>query len=525
MFEALRLWQDRQFKFGEAFRYQYVISREQEDVPSFNTWTGHDWNAYTGKDLPVTSLRDAKGHKIGCLLGIAVGPDGLIGGDEAKLPLDAATPDFWAAFERFLTEVAGRYGFLLQVDDAARFYTDPVGMIGCVYDAEGQRVAASPLMALKRPVLPNPNYDFDVIKQHGGKISLFHTVDAHVHRLNPNCYLDLDRFDEVRFWPTDENFSVAKENILATYDEIASRASFNLGEIARNFDVALPVSGGQDSRLLLAFAHPHKAHINQVYTHINNYATRRDATIGRALCESLGVPHEVHDCRDFGLARWEAKQSKRFYEMTLGMRTALPKEYSNGVITGVKDGSVILRGHQTDLLRAVYVFRPKEYWHEPDWQIARLLIVPSEMFNADIAARFRPYFQAWQAGLPDNARQKAADFMFLETYYNATLGATFPALWRNFYVSPFNSRRLITLALKFDEPTRRASCPVYDIIERHCPVLSQVPFDFELHADIGLIDDKTHCKEVTQDRMEATRQRLIALDAAAPPNPLKKPLE
>ncbi|MFY0692179.1 MAG: hypothetical protein JXR14_09705 [Paracoccaceae bacterium] len=507
MFEAEKSWTGRKSSFARGFRYQYILSEKVEEILSFRHHAGARWNVHHGNALPFCRLRDEKGCQIGFLLGIAVGPTGLICGGAPFLPLDSSDPDFWNKFETYIVDVAGRYAFVLECAEGARLYTDPVGMIGAVYNREDRYVASSVLLAVKRKVEPNPKFDFELIEKHGGKLSLFHTADAHVKRLKPNHYLDLANFDEHRFWPKTEDFTGSTRVPLSIYDEISARTRFNVGEITGAYKTALPVSGGQDSRLLLAMSKPHLRDIGQIYTHINNYATRRDDAIAKELCRTLDVPHESHDRRSRALPKWEVRRSQRIYQQTLGVRASLPKEYTNGVITGVQDGAVILRGHQTDILRAVYVFEPQDRWHEVDWQIERLLIVPRKMFCEEVADRFRPDFEDWQATLPENARQKAADFMFLEVYYNSTIGSVFPALWRNFYLSPFNSRRLIGLSLLFSERERRQSVPVFDIIERSCPQLSSVPFDFELPASLDGMTEPKYYEQFSDRRTRATSLR------------------
>lgn len=51
-------------------------------------------------------------------------------------------------------------------------------------------------------------------------------------------------------------------------------------------------------------------------------------------------------------------------------------------------------------------------------------------------------------------------------------------------MSPYNSRRLITLSLMFSEARRRASAPVFELIEMMNSDLSKVPFDFEAPASL-----------------------------------------
>ncbi len=516
MFEIQKRWRDRKAKFPAACRYHYTLSPDRakagEELPGFRTHPFAGRWLYTGEALDVTTLCDANGIGIGYMLGIGVGPDGLV---PTHLPMDSGDPAFWDRFEAYLTDVAGRFVFFLTTGKAARLYVDPVGMIGAVFNPKERRVAAVPFLALKEPHEQNPFFDMDAIEQQGGKFSFHQTVDRHVKRLNPNHYLDLDSFHTARFWPRDEDFARPHPDPQAAYDEIHARAAFNIGAIAARHPCALPVTGGQDSRLMLSFAQTHLDKIDQVFTNINNYATRCDAAIARVLCQRIDLPHKAFNKDSFELPGWEQKLSQRIYNLAMGHHAKLPDEYANGAAKGVTEGAVILRGHQTDLLRAVFVFRPEGQWRDPDWQIKRLLLVPRKAFTPEIAARYRGAFRAWQNDLPPNAMAKAADFMFLELYYNATLGAVFPALWRNFYLSPFNSRRLITLSLRFGEDVRRKSQPVFDLIDRFSPALSDVPFDFEQSGDLVLLKDQNYCTAVTAARRDATAARLTSYAQAS----------
>jgi hypothetical protein len=188
MFQAQELWSYRYGQFAERFRYQYVISRSTEAIEGFEESTIGDLKLYTGRDLPLRELRDAAGSKIGYVLGIAVGMDALETPETLKLPFRKTTKSFWTRFETWLNDAAGRYAFVVDASGGPRLYTDPVGMIGAVYNSEDGYAASSTMLAIKRPLRPHPKYDFDVIRDLGGRLTLFHTADKDVHRLNPNHY-------------------------------------------------------------------------------------------------------------------------------------------------------------------------------------------------------------------------------------------------------------------------------------------------------------------------------------------------
>jgi hypothetical protein len=508
MFEAQRQWFPRLGSFAHHFRYQYVISRQQEDLDGFSHHQLGPFHLHCGQDLPTHALHDINGDTVGYVIGIAVGPDAKIVNDATRLPFPQGVPDFWAALERFIVETAGRFAFTVAHQGQYRLYTDPVGMIGAVFSRKDGYVAATPLLCIKRKIEENPLFDLDIVRNRGGKISLLHTADRHVVRLNPSFYLDLNSLEATRFWPMDERFTPPPNNPMDVYQDIIARAAANIGALARAFPCSLPISGGQDSRLLLALAKSHRDQIRQYYTHQGNWASRRDAVIAKKLCAAVGVPHEIHDPSDFELSRKQQRQITRAFQITMGLETAPPREYLNGAAQGVQDNNVVLRGHQTDFLRAVYVFEPQEKWTESAWQIERLLIVPRDDFTQDIADKYADTFKAWQATLPENAWDKAADFMFLEIYYASTVGARFPALWRNFFLSPFNSRKLITLALQFSELWRRHSLPVFDILQYIDEGLSAVPFTFEMRLPFEEFENLKDFEALTGARVYHAARRL-----------------
>ncbi|PKP79456.1 MAG: hypothetical protein CVT80_15900, partial [Alphaproteobacteria bacterium HGW-Alphaproteobacteria-2] len=320
-------------------------------------------------------------------------------------------------------------------------------MIGAVYNRGLGRVGASTMLCFDDGFEDHPLYDHAVNETRGGKYSLFHTRDVRVRRLNPSFYLDLDNFQEYRFWPRGESFDESPRRRADIYDEIIATVRFNIGAIAARHRCALPLSGGRDSRLLAGFAGPHLARMNQIFTHVTNYSTRGDAEIARRVAARLGVPHEVHDKRVAVVSARRVARNERYFRVAAGAPVRASDELRKDLQHAIAPGSVVLRGHQTDLLRAVFLnHTDRARWKDFRWQIAKLLIVPWKELTAAHVERFMPDFLSWHRTLPRAALAKAVDFMFLEVYYSASLGFTFPGMHRHFYMSPFNSRRLIELS-------------------------------------------------------------------------------
>ncbi|MGH1329981.1 MAG: hypothetical protein ACRBBK_03805 [Paracoccaceae bacterium] len=511
---------EKQISFENAFKYQYVISRSAVDIPEFTQQELGKCHVYTGPSAHVSTLCDADGNVFGIVIGIAVDPRGLIEGRWSLPGIKLTDADFFDRFERYLLDVAGRYTMLIVAGEEERVYADPVGMNGVVYSTQTWRVAASPLLCLDAPGTLDPLFDHEVVESSGGKYSLFHTRFAEVRRMNPNFYLDMDNLHETRFWPRDETFATPDlEGQVAAYDEIIATTKHNIGAISEAFECALPITGGRDSRLMIAMAGDHAEKIDQIYSHKTNYATGRDAEVGKLICDELGLESEVHSFRDFkGTVRQNRLRWVREYQAAAGAPLNLPDEYRTGAIEGLKEGHVVLRGHQTDILRAVFMpYADKSHWKLFKWQIRKLLIVPGALFNADVYQRFLPDYQAWMRTLPRGALNKSIDFMFLEIYYTCGLGSVFPALNRNFYLSPYNSRRLIALSLSFDDQYRIEAKPVDDIVHRINPAVNAIPYDDDFGADLAELLDPEMREKAAQARVEGTVARAADFPPAKRP--------
>lgn len=503
MTEAERLCRAEGLPFSEIFRYQYLLSRTPVKVDGMRHMRFQRFHLYVGNALPVTELFDCEGTPIGILLGVAVAAEGPLVEKHFIPELSAREDDCIDLFETWLIDLAGRYTLLLDMADEQRVYCDPVGMNGVVYNLQTRRVAASPLLCIDREIKPNPLYDLELMRTEGGRFTLFTTIDEDVTRMNPNFYLDLDNFCETRHWPRDEAFDHRPSSYGRAVDDIIARTRRNIGALAKTHTCSMPISAGRDSRLLLAMAGDHRNEISQFFTHITNPGTRRDALVASDIAAQQGIEHEVHMRSPMKRPRdqMRAARNQRAYEIAAGVVTPAPNEMLLGAQTQIKRDAIVLRGHQTDLLRAVYVpWTDKTKWKDFNWQMRKLFPVPPQLFTQDVASRFLPKFTSWLQTLPRNARSKQPDFMFLEVFYSASLGTVFPANWHCFYLSPFNSRRLIALSLGFDDAYRFAGRVVDDLLFRIDPNLAAFPFALEWEPE-----SEEHPKAI--ERMHSTQLR------------------
>lgn len=501
----------RGVEFASAFRYQYVIARHALDLPGFHhqVFAGH--HIHTGRALPVTPLHDRHGLPVGLLLGLAADDAGIVAGQRRLMRLDTADPEAFARLEDWIDGLAGRWTLLVAIGRDIRLYADPAGMNGVVYNRRLRRVAASVPLCLDDAMQDHPQYDHALNETEGAKYTLFDTRDARVRRLNPSCWLDMRRLVETRFWPRPA--SLARPGALGPhYDAIIATARARIDALSGARPCLLPLSGGRDSRLLAGFAGPALHRMAGVFTHVTNYATRRDASIGAALAAELGVPHQVLDYCRLRRSAADLAALRDGFQAALGWDATPPDEYRLGLVLDLPEDAVILRGHQTDILRAVLRDRPGAAGRaDLRWQVKRLMPVPYRRFSGAVYRRFRRRYAAWVAALPDHARDHQIDLMFAEVYYPSSLGATFPALFRNFYLSPFNCRRLIGMAMAIDEDYRHQSLAVDDLLYRMAPSLHHVPLDYETLASLDSFDDPAHRRALVRARAMRTAARAGSL--------------
>jgi hypothetical protein len=514
MTNAHRMCDHASLDVEDVFAYQYLVAPGRAALDGFDALPFGKFSVYSGRKLHKARVFDAKQRFFGYVLGIAVDREGLITGDRQLNDIDLDDPQVFSRFAEYLDDVAGRYVFICAAGIEQRIYTDPVAMIGCVYDPKSRRAGSSLNLVLDRELVLNPKYEHEVNETRGGKYTLFHTRDAEAVRLNGSFYLDLYNMVETRFWPRTTQFEVPRSEYGAVYDEIIETARRSIGAVTSAFKTSLPLSAGRDSRLIAGFAGDHIKDVTQVYTHITNYATRYDAAIAGLMAKHLDVEHEVHSWRKPKpppRTKFEYRKQARQFQAAVGARVPVPDEIERNVHQLVGDDHVVIRGHLTDLLRAVYVFTGKrKRWKDLDWQMQRLFPVPVNEFNAEVYERFLPDFVAWRRTLPPAAMDLPLDFMFIEVYYNSTVGFTFNGLHKQFYMSPFNSRRLIELSLSISVDYRRTHKPVDDILYRIDPELCALPYYKEGGADLSLFADESDWKEFTELRMEDVKARFDA---------------
>jgi hypothetical protein len=513
--QAVTECQAKGISFEEAFRYQYVISKQELELPGFATTVVDGHVIQTGKDLNTCALTDKNGKVIGCFLGIAADHQGRVITGAPIAELNSNSPDFWTAFVIWLRHVAGRYAVVVTALGETRYYCDAVGMIGACHNPTNGRIGASVLLCLDRELRFNPLFIRAEIEAGKATDGLLMTEDEEVQRINPSFFVRLSDQSQERFWPLSELFEASEDHYIGIYEEMIGAERNIIKGLTEAYPTALAMSGGNDSRILLALAKEARANFKLLFTNVNNYSGRRDAHSAKLVSEAVGCEHAVFlrdKNRDGAHRRYQVEE----YRLAAGTIGPCPPEVANGLINQVPNNMIVFRGHQTNHMRGQYLPNAsKAKWMRVPWQIKKMGLLPRPIKDLSGATRFYPVFADIVAMQSENANLRRAEITFIETLISSALGKLFLGMTHNFFLSPFNSRKLIELSLSFDTGYRVDNMTTPDLIHLAEPAMSEVPYVWDLPADLSepLDEDFLHQK------MQDTEIRLKRLKALAKKDP------
>lgn len=466
--------------FSRCFRYQFLLSRHGGDIP--DGWQASQIGQWTLRhcgDLPVCPVTDATGQQIGLFLGIGVTASGDLVKDGLTLGSVVGSATFWTDLETEIAGIAGRYALILAVDGQERMYFDPVLDLSVVYDKRARVVASSMLLALTRRQIENVNFNDEMIKARGYNVGMQNTRDAHIRRAIPNHFLGLRDFVLHRHWPRgDEDFTDAPGRSSDVAERIFTRLGQVFGAIVREFDCVVPITGGHDSRNLLAAGQDHLEHVTTFFTHKTNMISGLDCEIGRKIMARLGFPHQVLDVTSPDISdRYSPHQRRRLRADFFGRVgfEAMPNLNVAMALDSAPKGQVLLRGNVMDMLAAnQYTKNHKPGLFNLAHALHKLHLVPGA--SVDPVVKWGESYLSWVDSLPSNAMDRIYDFAFIEQLLPNTLGARFYGNIKHFYMNPFSDRRMIADALCISPEFRRQGGLNQALLSLAPPDLAQIPF-------------------------------------------------
>lgn len=327
-----------------CFPKQWVIAREPlQPVVAGRTDSFAGLHLASANGLPILRLLDATGVDVGRLIGWVIhgrrfhDADGTIGLGQGETP------------EALFRRLAGRFVMLWRrVDGRLLLREDSSGGLPAVYVPDAGLVGAT-VSALEtlHPLAVDPNIEaIFAFPARRGFLPFGLTPRRGAHRLMPNHVLELDNFEVARVWPDAELHKIDERDETGIRDLVTEAADLlrrQMSAILGRGETTLYLSGGHDSRVILAAAREHKARLR---AETLGDPSSLDAHIAAAVARRAGIAHRVvpiHPAGAADVAAWLQRSGRMMCDTVTSMGpTAAAINTGNHTLSGT--GADIVKG-------------------------------------------------------------------------------------------------------------------------------------------------------------------------------------
>lgn len=262
-----------------------------------------------------------------------------------------------------------------------------------------------------------------------------------------------------------------EDEISAIMDEITARLGRNMAEVLRERACIVPLSGGRDSRCLVASALPEMGRAVTLFAWRFHRMSGRDAVLGARLAEFLNLPFQ--EFRFVKLTR----EVKALYLRRNGYSNFGTALQSLAISETLPGGMVMPRGNIMGIMRATnWTGKTEDMAFDPGHALRRLQLGTA---TADQARKEQllAAVSGWYDGLPDSARPKVYDMLWLDMVLTHGQGTRSYGTPNNFVVNPFNDRRLLQLSMQLPLSLRKSDAPYDMILDRTVPALKEFEYN------------------------------------------------
>lgn len=474
-------------KNTELYSYQFaLVPDDSTSLDGFESRAFGKRRLLHCPKLEVATLTDTRGANIGFCLGVAVDKVGVRVADSWQVDVEVGTDDFWDGIETFAVDLAGRWLLLINDGSLTRIYGDAAGMYNCVYDPVKGGVGSTLLMSLLREIEESDEVDYALTLSDGMRLPFGRTRDAHARRLAVNHYLTLEDWSETRFWPKPGMLEEVPEGEeLLVVAAIRDRLAAVFAGIATSIPTAVGVSGGNDSRNLVAAGKDTLGHIKRFFSWTHNFNSRTDYRSAVLMMETLGFPVERHIAEPEPFTDDEIAHRNACYQRMTGYAVGLHQMYNIKMQSQPEAGEVIMTGNVMEALRAAH-------WKSTNpnrkgalkFGLKRCLFITGPLFDAAFIRQWLPVYGNWLEALPPDAQKRYIDVTFVE-HNLPNLGTMFFSYQDNFLLCPFNDRRIVQLCAQLPVDYRYRNDANRDFLTIAAPELVDVGFAEDVRRGVA----------------------------------------
>lgn len=453
---------------------QFILCKSRDAIPEeWNIRQHGEWHLGSHPTLPVTDILAADSSRIGWLLGWAISPDGVMVKQTCSFNVRPDNANISEQIESALYDHGGRWAAVFLAPALHRLYLDACGSLAAVFSPRHEIVASTPTLV---PYSKGCDDDHELAKtvmisgqDCGYPFGL--TPRRHVERLLPNHFLDLETWESVRHWPTGEFAEI--HNTESAVSEFAALLKNQIAAVARLSPFYLPLTGGRDSRVLLACSKEALQSCNLFTVEMPTDAAKLDCQIVKKMSRRLGLGHRVlsferatHDELDvfsYRTGRCVDGLALNYAHVFQQLDTKLPMFWG---AAGEMGRSYHWRRGDTNssLISAEDLLQ----------RLVRLLPGVS-------GSRIRTRAQEWLEALPLRNALSVWGLLYNEQYNGCWVGPKEYGYTHNrFRMWPFCHRRSIEIMLSLPADYRQDLRFEPDVIKSQWPELLQFPFNWPM---------------------------------------------
>lgn len=459
-----------QFWFEEAgldlarLSRQYVLSRTGQQIP--DGWAKHRQRGWTlgVHSLPVVSVENKVGEPLGWCVGYPLLAAGL---EPPKLVLDTVRADIIESdsIKRFYETVCGRWVLIVLAGNEERLYLDPYGSLGTVYCQAEPAVASTPTLLGSAHSWNHALINALGMPESGLWFPGTLTARVGVKRLLPNHALDLIEWHSIRHWPRELHELAVSPDVADTVNSIVASLKHVISSVAAHCPTYLTLTGGRDTRMLLACAREHLPKI-ALFTQREGDTVTVDTHLATKLARQHALDHF------FLHVRYATREEQRDWLYLTGHSVSGQIWRIHKTLERLDPSRALLHGMGGEVGRGFY-------WRDGDAPHTR--ITPADLLERSgmpTEAVLVADLQAWLSGLAGLTALDILDLYYLEHRLGAWAA---PQHYGNvtslFEFSPFNQRAVFHNMLKLPYEYRWNKRLATDICRSEWPDLLSLPFN------------------------------------------------
>lgn len=445
---------------SETLLGQYRLTLERSGSHSFSETIHNISVTFFGNPLKVRVV-DEHQQSVGFFLGTIIDDrDGLICQESIQIDINQKSIAEWVESEIY--SLSGSFVFVLDYKDEFRIYLDASGTKPIVFDRSSRKVGSSPAAILSREDYI-ARFDENLYQGCGlakdGWLPAGLTAHRGIERLMCNHYLDLKSMEPHRHWGLAP--WCYTPDVEGCFAQIAAGIAASMSAISSNRKVAMSLTAGNETRLLLACC----ANLldKLAFFTVDAPGSALDTHTARILARRFALNHRVLDyvkATPEQQALWLYRAGHQVAGMNLKMHPSV-WPLADAVCVGGLGGEVG-RGFLWPGTR-----NPGKI--TSTWLIDRLKLPR----HPELIDRI----EQWLTDLPVTDPLQVLDMAYIELRMGSWAFAQEHSNPMETVVHPLISRRMFELMLSLPPDVRRHNGLIIEVIRRKWPALLDVPIN------------------------------------------------